>query len=1792
MFGSLRILFIALVTIAFAGAHAAAQTKPAVDEFIVSEAKAFENTLKSTWPTKGKNAKGWLAEGDKAARKEDHRAATGYYASSALLDKRGARPWLKLAREYLAIETDKYGERSTFARNAGSSAYIAYTRSKTPADQAAALAVLAGSLGQREEWRPALRIYKMSLALAADDEVQKAYDEAFKEHGFRMLNYTSDNESNIPRICVQFSDPLAKGKIDFANYVTVNGGKAASVRARGSQLCVEDLLHGKRYEVKVRSGIPSTEGDQLPAPIELTVYMRDRSPSVRISGRNYVLPRIGQQGIPIVSVNTKLVRASIYRIGDRRLAAEVLDGDFERQLQGYELKQIAESKGEKLWTGEMPVASKLNEEVTTAFPVDKLLPDLKPGLYVIAASAADEAAKPSADTENSDYDYGTKATQWFVVSDLGLTAFSGADGVHVYVRSLATAAPVPNVEIRLIARNNEVLGTLKTNEEGAAAFEAGLSHGKGGLAPALVVARGADSDYGFLDITKQAFDLSDRGVGGRTAPGPLDAMLFTERGVYRPGEKVYVTALLRDAAANAVTGTPLIVKLFRPDGVEDRRQTLADAGNGGRSWEITLPETAMTGSWRLAAYADPKGSSLYGKSFLVEDYVPQRLEMKLNTTQPMISAEVPGVIDLTSRYLYGAPAADLGLEGEITVSATDELSGFPGFHAGQQDEKFTTVRQELEALPNTDAAGAASLSIALPELPQTSKPLRADVAIRLREPGGRALGDKVAMKVNNGKSFIGVKKLFEGSVEEGAPAEFELVGVGPDGKQVALDGVKWELQRIEHQFQWYSRDNRWSYELVTVESRAGGGTMDLPASGTVKIKAPVEAGSYRLDVSSATPQGPSTSLTFYSGWYATEASNTPEILNLALDRASYKPGDELKVQVMPRMAGEALVAIVSDRVLATKMIKVSASGGTASFKVDPSWGPGAYATAIAYRPMDSAAKRMPSRAVGAKWIPLDTKPRTLSVALDTPPSVRPDGPVTVSAKVSGLDAGEKATLVISGVDLGILNITRYKTPQPEGYFFAQRRLGLEMRDLYGKLIDGMQGVRGAIRSGGDAGGFAMAGRPLSEVPLAVYSGPLQTDANGNAKVTFTLPAFNGTMRLAAQVWSASKLGHGEKDVIVRDTVVTQATPPKFLMLGDTSTLHLSIENVEAQPGAYKLTAKADGGMEVTGPAERELTLERNKRISQTIGLRGASVGDGHVTFALTGPGVSIERKYSIPVEPPAPDVRRQTNEVLAASMGSLTVGAGLIRDLVPASAKVMVTASRTASFDVPGLLLALDRYPFGCAEQTTSRALPLLYYDEVASRVHLSKEPKAKPAIEKAIRRLYEMQSSTGAFGLWGPSYEDIWLTAYVADFLTRAKEKGFAVRDTNYEQAIDRLKNAVNNARDFKSGGETLAYSLYVLARSGRGVLGDLRYYADTKINAFSTPIAKAQLAAGLAMLGDKERSALAFNAALDSLVKPESKVPLAHRNGAVTPVSHASRSDYGTELRDAAAVLALMGESRASTVQLQKAFGIVTALRAQHQETTTQESLWLLLAARTLDAQNKDLTLEVNGQPVQGAFQTVLSGSDLAAPSVPIINVSAILPNSTSQKFETAMSQEQFAKDGLVVKNLGREAVPATVLVSGEGLEPEPSAESGFKIERKTYAPNGQEIDFSKVKQNDRIVVVMKVTEVEPKGAQIVVEDRLPAGFDIENPALLKGTDLKSFSWLPSTYSPVFSAFRDDRFVAAYSVGGSRKVPATITMAYVMRAVMPGTYTHAGARVEDMYRAGRFARTAGSKVEIAGAQ
>ena len=306
--------------------------------------------------------------------------------------------------------------------------------------------------------------------------------------------------------------------------------------------------------------------ETLQKSADYNIYVRDRSPYVRFTGKAYVLPRTGQRGIPVVSVNTPSVKVKIHRIGDRNLIDTVLGSDFQRNIDRYDRRKLESEKGALAWEGELKIDSVLNADVTTAFPIDQAIGDLKPGVYVMTA---EPEGRPR------DEDYGQLATQWFVVSDLGLTAFSGNDGINVFLHSLATTEAKAGIEIRLIARNNEVLATRTTDAAGFARFEAGFARGEGGLSPAMLVADGK-GDYAFLSLKGPAFDLTDRGVAGRAVAAGLDAFVYAERGVYRTGETVHLTTLLRDAQGVAVTGVPMTLG----DRASGRRRVSPHRGAG------------------------------------------------------------------------------------------------------------------------------------------------------------------------------------------------------------------------------------------------------------------------------------------------------------------------------------------------------------------------------------------------------------------------------------------------------------------------------------------------------------------------------------------------------------------------------------------------------------------------------------------------------------------------------------------------------------------------------------------------------------------------------------------------------------------------------------------------------------------------------------------------------------------------------------------------------------------------------------------------------------------------------------------------------------------------------------------------------------------------------------------------------------------------------------------------------------------------------------------------------------
>ncbi len=1673
-----------------------------------------------------------------------------------LPDAASAAAWLGLARAALDQRPEDWQAQQRVKQEGSAAALNAYLRSTTKAERRDALATLGRALARREAWRPAIRSTRAALALGEDPGLRGEYEALVAEHGFRISGHQVDSDAASPRICIQFSEPLPRSRPDLADFVRVPDAPGLPVEPQAQQICVDGVVHGARYRIQVRAGLPSAEGETLPKTSELDIYVRDRAPMARFLGRAYVLPKGGGKSgaadatIPVVSVNTDTIEAAVYRIGDRALAAAQAEGTLFSQLDSWRTSQIGDQTGEKVWSGTIEVKPELNREVTTAVPVGALVTDLKPGVYALTA-------KPRNGPAGTD----TLPTQWFVVSDLGLAAFSGNDGLHALVRSLSGAGPMAGVRLRLVARNDEILGQATTDVGGYARLDPGLLRGTGGNAPALLVAQGPDGDYGLLDLTKTPFDLSDRGVEGRPPPKPLDVYMVTERGAYRPGETVHVTALVRDPKAQAIGAQaigaqavgaqssgdlPLTLILKRPDGVERERVLTQDQGLGARQVDLALSPTAQRGTWRIALYADPKGQPLAEAAFLVEDLEPERLTFTPQSATPTLDLADPPALTIEAAYLYGAPAGGLTVEGETRLSATDSLPGHPGYRFGLAQEE---VQPRSEALPQaqTDAQGRATLIPQLPEMAPSSRPLEAEISLRLIDGNGRPVERSLKLPATSHQGRLGVKPLFDGSVEEGGSARFEVLALGPDGARRTVKGVRWTLSKVETRFQWYQQDGTWDYEPVVSTQRVADGTLDLTPDAATPVEARVGWGAYRLDLSA--PDGGSlpVSLAFEAGWYvAPGAADTPDLLKVSLDRPNYRVGEKVRARIEPRFPGTAVVMVLDDRLISQAMVEVPAEGATVELPVTDAWGPGAYVVATLFRPMDLAAKRMPARALGLAWAAVDPGTRRLRPELTIVEKASPRSPLEIGIQIPGLPVGEDAFVTLAAVDQGILNLTAYQPPDPDGWYFGQRRLGMALRDLYGQLIDRMQGVPGIVRSGGDGGIGRLQGPPPTEELVSFFSGIVRLDPQGRARVSFDLPDFNGSVRVMAMAWTRAGVGHVVKDVLVRDPVVMAAALPRFLAPGDNSRLLLDLTHLEGPAGDFNLTLTGESGhLRLPGGiAPRTLNLAEGGKTRLSIPIHAQTVGDERLLVNLRTPdGRDLTKRLTLGVRANAPETT-QTHRLPLPPGGEARIGADLLAGLIPGTGAVLVSVGGAGRLDIPGAIMALDRYPYGCSEQLVSRALPLLYLDEVALAAGLPADANVKERVRQAIGEVLANQSPGGGFGAWDAGGDDPWLDAYVSDFLIRARERGYAVPAIAFNNALDNLRNRLSYVEDFSQGGEAIAYALYDLARTGRAAIGDLRYYAETKLDAFSTPLAKAQLAAALALYGDRPRAETTFRAALAALDR--------ERDGG------AWRMDYGSKLRDAAALLTLAAEAGGLGLDLNALAGRVANAREAARYTSTQDDAWVLMAAAALMQGAARPELAIDGATQSGPLYRRLDGANLAARA-------------------------------LTIANRGTQPEEALVTVTGVPVTPPAAGGSGYRIERAYYDLAGRRVSPSAVPQGQRLVAVLTVTADAKRQARLMVDDPLPAGFEIDNPHLIKAGDLTGIAWLGLEEAAAHTEFRSDRFIAALDRGV--EAGARFQLAYRLRAVSPGVFTHPAATVVDMYRPQQRAWTGTGAVEVTAA-
>jgi len=1641
---------------------------------------------------------------------ERNYSSAAHWMGAAVAQSDAADQWLDYARlNALAPGAAANADKRRFEGRILPATINAYLRAPSPGARVSALVTLARTLETQNRGREMIPTLRLAQTLQPRDDVAALLDQAIGKYGFRITEHRVDSDLAQPRVCAEFSEPLVRAGMDYAPFVKLPDATWA-VEATETEICVTGMDHGTRLTMTFREGLSSATGEELIRDIPLTLYVRDRAPGVSFAGRAYVLPRSADAGIPVDSVNTDEVSLTLRRVSDRNLLRSFQDNFFGRPLSGWQENQFETDIAEEIWTGTAQVQNILNQNMTTRLPVGEIIADLPPGIYALSASApGDDPFETPA------------ATQWFVLSDLGVSTMLGNDGLHVFVRSLGNATALEGIEVTLVSRANAAVATLTTDAQGYARFDPGLTRGTGSAAPALITLKDGDADMAFLSLTDPAFDLSDRGVEGRPPSPPVDVFVATDRGAYRAGEVIHATALARDAQARSVDGLPLTAVLTRPDGVEYSRDLSAEPRAGGHVFALPLAPSVPRGSWRLAIYADPKAEPLASQTLLVEDFVPERIDFDLTLPDGAIRPANPPLLRVDARYLFGAPGGDLPIEGEVTVQAQDGIDGFPGYVFGRYDTRPDARTRGFDDAPRTDAAGMAQLQLPLPEIEETGHPFEARITLRLSEGSGRPVERSLTRALAPETALIGIKPLFDDVVPEGQTAEFDVLALGPDLQATPI-AATWSLNRVETRYQWYQLYGNWQWEPVISRRRVAGGQITL--DGPTRISAPVDWGRHELVVERTDGTYVASATDFHAGWYApADTTATPDTLELSLDRPGYRGGDTATLRLVPRYAGTALVTVMSDRLIAMQTLQVTTGENLIALDVTDEWRAGAYVSATVLRPMDVAAGQNPARSLGLAYAPLDPGAKRLAVTLDAPAQSMPRGPLEANIQIAGLAPGDQAYVTVAAVDLGILNLTGFDTPDPAAHYFGQRRLGMEIRDIYGRLIDGMNGATGTLRQGGDAGAqMRMQSPPPTEELVAFHSGLVTVTEDGTAPVRFDMPEFNGTVRLMAMAWTATAVGSAEADVLVRDPVVVTASLPRFLAPGDQSRIRLEIVHVDGPSGRMGLDVSGQGVTLDANAMPSGVTLEAGGKASFDIPLTADGVGDHGIRVALTTPdGRQLTKSLTIPVrvtDPPTSITRR----FALASGATFDLNADVFDGLRPGTAQALVSAGPLARFDAPGLIAQLDRYPYGCTEQVTSQAMPLLYFEGVAAAMGLGNTAQIQTRVTQAVTQVLTRQGSGGGFGMWQAEDGNFWLDAYVTDFLSRARAQGHVVPDLAFRTALDNLRNRISYAPDFDAtgGGEDIAYALMVLAREGAANMGDLRYYADAKADDFATPMALAQLGAALAFYGDQTRADAMF-------AKAASRISGADSNDS-TPF----RADYGSTLRDAAGLLSLAVGAGSEVVDTE---ALMARVGNPGRALSTQEQSWALLAAHAMVRDPSVSGLSVDGTPVEGPFVRRLDGD-------------ALVPQR--------------------ITNTGATRTDITLTTLGVPLQPGPAGEYGYAIERAYYTMEGAPLTGD-VQIGDRLVTVLSVRPGEETRARLMVNDPLPAGFEIDNPNLLRAGDIRALDWLDPAEAD-HTEFRTDRFLAAIDWEG-RDV---FRLAYVVRAVSPGRYHHPAASVEDMYR------------------
>ncbi|TNI97808.1 alpha-2-macroglobulin [Aeromonas veronii] len=1536
---------------------------------------------------------------------------------------------------------------------------------------------------------------------------------------------------DAPALALVFSGPLAP-KANWQSWLGVSeGGKQVQgewiLADDGRTLYFPNVQPDKSYEVSLKAGLG-------PSPQSWTLKTRPLEAGASFTASGMVLPLRQELRLPISAVNVDEVNIDFFRVDSEYLPRFLAEYRPGAGMGNWELEQITQ-RAKRVFSGRYALELDANRRETRLINVKE--PQLaEAGVYFAVMSPL------------GNYDW-RKETTYFAVSDMGLSARRYRDQLEVFVSSLASADPLKDVQLSLLDEKGNRLQVQTTDPQGHRRFDQ--------VQGARLLLAEQGNHLAVLRLDGAALDLSTFDLG--TQPWQAQQLyLFSGRDLYRPGERLDSEILLKGQDGQLLPGMAVELEVKQPDGQLLEQKRLLPDNLGAAHYGLRLPDDAPLGRWTISLKT--AAGSRFEWPFLVEEFLPERLKLQLGKGPDgeVTDLDASLTLPLQGDYLYGAPASATKAKAEVKISrATMPFTQWQEFTLG--DVLLAEQAKDLEARSLTlNAQGQGTFSLA-DELDgvRALGPLEVAYRVSLSEPGGRAVNrSRTQYGWPAGSQWPALKADFVAErVEGGKPLPFQILNLDEQGQPVA-GTVKVRLINEYRDYYWHYADGEgWKYEFNSQPYLEQEQTLQLDGKGPTPLTLQLAAGWYRLEVENS--QGHQSSLRVEIGSYAWGGGGEqarPDKIAITLDKRAYQAGDKAKVTLVAPRPGKGLLLVEDgDGLRWWQRIELKGAGGDAKdargefeIPVSPEWQRHDLHISAQIAAPDSTSKPVGKqqgqslRSVGLVPLTLDREARRLPLTLNAPDKAVPLTRLEVTATSTPNSQGR---VVLAAVDRGVLNISDYQPLDPFEIFFGRKRFAQDLFDNYGQVIPPQDGKLARLNYGGDRAPLKKGGALESRVEIAaLWSGEVSFDQQGKAVIPLDLPNFNGELALMALAWNEQQVGEAERAVKVVAPLVAEIGWPRFGARGDETRALVQLRNMSGEDQTLSLVWTLNGGLKANGELPGTLSLKNGEEQWLTLPLTvtGAS-GVASLQLAASGKDFAISRDWTLPLRSPWPAETRQRYQMLAPGQQMSFVPAELV-GLDRANLQGLLSLSGTPPWDPAAQWQALADYPYACLEQTLSRAWPYLL-TTTDERAAWSKPAEGKKAASEAdvqralLQRLQRLQLPSGGFGLWdGRSDEEQWLTAYAADYLLARKEAGDAVPEAMLNQALNRLQSYLTDSQygeRWSSAPEHSrlayqAYSAYVLARVGKAPLATLRLIWEQQVDHARSGLPLLHLSLALSAMGDEQNAAKALSRAL------------------ATERGDDYLGDYGSQLRDEALELSLLRQHKLAVERWPALSAKVADTLAHRQWLSTQERLALLRLARF--------------DPAADWQAKVASSSDSEA-----LNGSAPLQLGAPEALAAS-----------TVTNEGKGSLYVQRTLVGYPEQAPSRISKGMSVTRSWFNSDGQPFDPAKVKMGDLVVVRLNVSSESAVPDALLVE-MVPAGFELENPALGNSIKLEELSiegkpaW-QSEWNDYLKhqEFRDDRYTAALDLSeGSNQ-----QLVYLMRAVTPGRYQVPPTQVEDMYR------------------